>query len=125
VPGIDVVAEALQLPLDVEIDFLVPDVKGSRSDDELGRESRAFDAYPLELGLDAVEGGEERELKDLFPGKAPQGLVIAVQHRAPQVLADAELDGYVQAAAERISVSGREKQDTQKPDHGKILRFLI
>jgi hypothetical protein len=118
VPGVYVVAETIHLPLDVEIDLLVPDVDGRGGDDELGAKALALDAHPLELGLDAVQGGKERELKNLFAGEAPQGLAIAVQNRAPQVLADPKLDGNVEAATERISVGSGEKEDTQKPNHG-------
>jgi len=64
VPGVYVVAETIHLPLDVEIDLLVPDVDGRGGDDELGAKALAFDAHPLELGLDAVQGGKERELKN-------------------------------------------------------------
>jgi hypothetical protein len=117
-------AEAIQLPLDVESDPLVPDVDGGRSDDELGRKALAFDAHPLELGFDAVQGGKERELKNLLSGKTPQGLVIAVQNRAPQMLTDPKLDRYVQAAAERISVGSREKQGAQKSDHRTETSFF-
>jgi len=117
-PGVDMVAETIHLALDVEIDLLVPDVDRGGGDDELGAKSLAFDAHPLERGLDAVQRGKERELKNLLAGKAPQGPVIAVQNRALQVLADPKLDGNVEAAAERISVGSGEKEETQKPCHG-------
>ena len=122
-PGVDVVAETIHLTLDVEVDLLVPDVDGRGGDDELGAEALAFDAHPLELGLDAVQGGKERELKNLLAGKAPQGLVTAVQNRAAQVLADPKLDGNVETAAERISVGSGKKEDTKKRYHGTDLSF--
>ena len=113
--------ETSHLTLDVEIDLLFADIDRGGGDDELGSKARAFDPHPLELGLDAVQAGKKRELKNLLAGKAPQGLFIAVQNRAPKVLADPKLDGNVEAAAERISVGTGEKEDTQKPYHGTNL----
>jgi hypothetical protein len=113
VPGVDVVAETIHLTIDVEIYLLVPDVDGRGGDDEIGAKALAFDAHPLELGLDAVQRGKVRELKNLFAGKSPQGFVVAVQNRALQVLTDPKLDGNVETAAQRISVGSGEKQDTQ------------
>jgi hypothetical protein len=124
VPGVDVVAEASDLAFDVEIDLLVPDVDGSRGDDELRRKAFPFDAQPLELRLDAIQSGKERELKDLLSRKASERLVITVEDCASQVLADPKLDGHVETAAERISVGGGEQQDTQKPSHGRSSSFF-
>jgi len=123
VPGVGVVAETIHLTLDVEIDLLVPDIDGRGGDDELGAKALAFDSHPLELGLDAVQRGKERELKNLLAGEAPQGLVIAIQNRAPQVLTDPKLDGNVKAATERISVGSGKKEDTKKRYHGTDLSF--
>jgi hypothetical protein len=104
VARVDAAAEPAQLSGDVEIDLPVADVNGCRSDDELRAESFTFDTDALELGLDAVQRGEERELKHLLSRKTPQNLVIAVQNHSADVVADADLDGHVHASAERIAV---------------------